>query len=145
MAVYILNELNYKKCRIQHVFLKSKSFWLEVTQQNSETKSIVGVIYRHPDQPTDKKFLETFSNCRHKLSSSKQTYYLIGDFNIDVEKNNRSNTAKTYINTLIANGTVPWITKRTRLTDKTSNHHRSYNYERLHTPYQSCSSRSQPN
>ena len=37
-----------------------------------------------------------------------------------MKKKNCSNTAKTYINTLIANGAVPLITKPTRLTDKTS-------------------------
>ena len=97
--------------------MKSESLWLEATQQKSEIKSTVGVIYCHPDQSTIKE--DTFSNCLHKLSSSKQAY-LIGHFNIDVKKKNRSNTAKTYINTLIANGAVPLLTKPTRLTDKTS-------------------------
>ena len=47
---------------------------------------LVGVIYRHPDQSTIKECLDIFSNCLHELSSSKQTYYLIGDFNIWHEK-----------------------------------------------------------
>ena len=103
-----------------HALLKTESLWLEIKQQNSKTKLIVGVIYRHPDQSTITEFLDCFSNCLTKLSSSKQIYYLICDFNIDLKKKSRSNSAKNYIDTLIANGAVPLITIPTRVTDKTS-------------------------
>ena len=119
VAIYILNELNFKLCQTQHAFVKSESLWLELAQQNLETKSIVDVIYCHPDQSAINEFFDSSSNCLNKLSY-KQIYYLIGDFNIDVKKKNLSNSAKTYINTSTSDGAVSLITKPTRLTDQTS-------------------------
>ena len=74
------------------------------------------MVYRHPDQTKVDDFLASFSTCLSNLSNSKKVYYILGDFNINILQDNRSNSASEYINLIVSHGAMPVITIPTRVT-----------------------------
>ena len=115
-AIYISDKLQYEPSPIQYKLSSSECLWLEVSEISQKSKFIVGVVYRHPVQTHVNKFLEIFSHCLFNLSNSKKVYYVLGDFNINLMKENRSSFADEYINLIVSNGAVPVITIPTRVT-----------------------------
>ena len=61
----------------------SKVFFIELEQSNSST--IIGVMYRPPGQSLD-DFLKTLNSILDIVRKEKKTFYLLGDFNIDLTK-----------------------------------------------------------
>ena len=93
--------------------------WLELSENysnNSKSKFIVGVVYRHPDQTKVDDFLATFSTCLSNLSNSKKVDHILGDFNINILQDNRSNSASEYINLIVSHGALPVLTILTKVT-----------------------------
>ena len=79
-------------------------------------KLTVGVVYRHPDQSEINEFMQCFFNSLSGLSKSKNVYYILGDFNINIQPDSRTTYAKDYINLLLSHGAISLITKPTRVT-----------------------------
>ena len=120
VAIYVSNKLQFEVCPNQHVLNSSECLWLELSENNSKSKFIVGVVYRHPDQTKVDDFLASFSTCLSNLSNSKKVYYILCDFNINILQGNRSNSASEYINLIVSHGAVPVITIPTRVTSNSS-------------------------
>ena len=123
MAIYVSNKLQFEVCRDQHVLNLFECLWLGLSannSNNSKSKFIVGVVYRHPDQTKVDNFLASFSTCLSNLSNSKKVYYISGDFNINILQDNRSNSASEYINLIVSHGAMPVITIPTRVTSNWS-------------------------
>ena len=119
-AIYVSNKLQFEVCLNQHVLNSSECLWLKLSENNSKSKFIVGVVYRHPDQTKVDDFLASFSTGLTNLSNSKKVYYILGDFNINILQDNRSNSASEYINLIVSHGAVPVITIPTRVTSNSS-------------------------
>ena len=115
VAIYDSNKLQFEVCLNQHVLKLSEN-----NSNNSKSKFIVGVVYRHSDQTKVDDFLAGFSTCLTNLSNSKKVYYVLGDFNISILQDNRSNSATEYINLIVSHGAVPVITIPTRVTSNSS-------------------------
>ena len=94
-------ELNLAQC--EDVWIKIK------TQQRSHL--IVGSVYRHPGQDV-KQFEEEFNNCLEKLHDNGGNYVVAGDFNIDLNKNDKN--TKNYKNDIESHGCVQIIKEPTR-------------------------------
>ena len=80
----------------------------------------MGAVYRHPDQTKIIEFIEEFSNSLSDLSHKKKVYYILGDFNINLHRDNRMNSANLYINSILSHGAIPLITKQTRISNNSS-------------------------
>ena len=80
----------------------------------------MGAVYRHPDQTKMIEFIEKFSNSLSDLSHTKKVYYILGDFNINLHRDNRMNSANLYINSILSHGAIPLITKPTRISNNSS-------------------------
>ena len=50
----------------------------------------------------------------------KKAYYILGDFNINIQKYNRTSAAYTYINLIVNNGAISIITKLARVNSESS-------------------------
>jgi len=48
----------------------------------------IGIIYRHPYTTSIDHFIEDFSNCLSELNLSQQTYFILGDININIAASN---------------------------------------------------------
>ena len=91
-------------------------------KRKASKKLTIGAIYRHPNPSSNsiETFSEALSNTMHKIINCKCTFYVFGDMNIDISANKRKPAASVYIDHLTSCGSVPIITKPTRVTDKTS-------------------------
>ena len=78
------------------------------------------MIYRHPCVTGVATFIEDLSLCLSELFDCKQTFYLLGDLNINISQANRQPYANHYLNKLLSYGAIQVITKPTRVTDTTS-------------------------
>ena len=96
----------------------SESLWLKLQLQERTKSVIIGTIYRHPSENIN-KFVEDFADCLDKLTENNNTFYILGDININTQ--NKS-FAEKYLNVITSNGAVPVsvITKPTRVTAKTA-------------------------
>ena len=120
MGIYVLNKLQVKKSITQYNFSKSECLWLDISQNNFKTELTLGAVYRHPDQTKIIEFVEKFSNSLSDLSHKKKVYYILGDFNINLHRDNRVNSANLYINSVLSHGAIPLITKSTRISNNSS-------------------------
>ena len=97
----------------------TESIWLKIWNNNS-TKILIGSIYRHPTEDSN-KFLDDFSVCMEKLADEKKRFYIIGDITIDINRTNQNSPqADRYMQVITSNGAFSVITKPTRVTDKTA-------------------------
>ena len=80
----------------------------------------MGAVYRHSDQTKIIEFIEEFSNSLSDLSHKKKVYYILGDFNINLHRDNCMNSANLYINSILSHGAIPLITKPTRISNNLS-------------------------
>ena len=78
---------------------------------NGSKNIVIACIYRKPGSSIDNftvKIEELFDTFRNKV------LYLVGDFNIDLIKEQSHNQTKNFINTIFSMGLYPIITKPTR-------------------------------
>ena len=97
-----------------------EELWLNIkTNDISNQKFTVGVIYRHPNysNSTVKEFSEALCNSINKITNRKDTFYLLGNLNIDLTVNKRSLSSLYFLNSLISCGSLPIITIPTRVTE----------------------------
>ena len=74
------------------------------------------MVYRHPNRSKINEFMECFSNSLLDLSKSKNVYYILGDFNINIHPDSRTTYTDDCINLLLSHGAFPLITKPTSVT-----------------------------
>ena len=118
VAIYISNNFNFKLYKNQHHLHNSEAMWLDIPDKKN--KYIVAVIYRHPSQTEIDKFVLDFASCLANISASNKIFYALGDFNINTDKSNHTNTAIEYLNIILSNGALPIITVPTRVTSSSS-------------------------
>ena len=98
----------------------TESIWLKIWNNNSTKTILIGSIYRHPTEDSN-KFLEDFSDCMEKLADEKKMFYIIGDINIDINKTNQNSLqADRYMQVTTSNEAFSLLTKPTRVTNKTA-------------------------
>ena len=67
----------------------TESIGLKIWTNNSAKTILIGSIYRHPTEDSN-KFVNDFSDCMEKLADEKKTFYIISDSNIDINKTNEN-------------------------------------------------------
>ena len=93
VATYISNKLEYHFSPDQHSLNNSECLWLKIKERKSNSKYILGVVYRYPHQSGLNIFLDDFSACLSNLTSSKKPFHILRDLNINISRNNRSAVA----------------------------------------------------
>jgi len=90
------------------------SLFIQLTN-NKQKNIIIGVIYKPPGADVH-KFTENLEQLLQKVSKEHRPCYLMGDFNIDLMKQNKHLHTKHFLDTLLAYGFYPLINKPTRIT-----------------------------
>ena len=80
---------------------------------------VFGVVYRPPNTPLN-SFLEYIDNVLEIVKKEKKICYLLGDFNIDLLKQNEHPETNEFLDKMYTNSFLPCITKPTRATSNTS-------------------------
>jgi len=94
-----------------------ENLWIEVKLHNTECA--IGVVYRHP-APNHKEFDEKLFKVVDNLNNNKYTYFICGDFNINLMKYSRDNTVTEYVDVLHSLSCKALISKPTRITEQSS-------------------------
>ena len=104
----------YLSIFIPHVF---ESIFFEV-QTNKCKRIIVGVIYHPNSHPCANLYLfkSTILYIQDKISNESKIAYLMGDYNINLLNFATCKTTNDFIDSVIAQGFIPHITKPTRVT-----------------------------
>ena len=97
-----------------------ESTFLEVSIPGKKNL-ILGAIYRHPNSSLS---VEDFTNDHidpllQNITRENKTCALMGDFNIDLLKNDTINNVNLFYNTLISHFFTPYILQPTRPVSKT--------------------------
>ena len=80
---------------------------------------ILGIVYRHPKGNVN-NFITSFNEKLQQLKrGSTSKYYIVGDFNINVNPTNSSESSNNYLNMLASNGAFLLIDKPTRMFGET--------------------------
>lgn len=90
-----------------------ENLWIEILN-NKGPKTVIGVIYRHPD-PNISNFQKAFTDTLETLQTQNTVYYIGGDFNIDLQKQN-TNKIRRYISDIHSAGSCLPINQPTRYT-----------------------------
>ena len=91
-----------------------EDIWIQISYFNSNQIFHLGVIYRHPNS----NIINFISVLNDKLIQlGKHKYYIVDDFNINIEDKNRSVNSNMYLNMISSNGAFLPIDKHTRVID----------------------------
>jgi len=95
-----------------------ESLIVQISQSNKAAKDIiVGVLYRPPNTNID-TFLSNLSNLLDTLNKENRPTYLLGDYNIDLLKQNTH--SESFLNLLLSSGFYPKIDRPTKVTNTTA-------------------------
>ena len=102
-----------------------EDIWMHIIDNITKNTSLLGVVYRHPGGDVN-SFITSFNE---KLllfnSTSRSRFYIVGDFNINANPNNISDSSNNYLNLLSSNGAYMLIDIPTRVSgeSKTTTDH----------------------
>ena len=79
------------------------------------SKKVIGIVYRPPNSNVD-TFTSLFNSILEKLRINNRHCWIMGDFNIDLMKNDSHKPTTDFINMMFTNALIPLINKPTRIT-----------------------------
>ena len=92
-----------------------EALWIEV-ENNTQSNSLCGVIYRHPHCNID-SFMEYLNSSIEKTHRENKVYILMGDFNLDLLKFESHKDIDNFLNAMLTTNFQPQIIQPTRLTE----------------------------
>jgi len=93
-----------------------ENIWIECVTATLKKPIIIGVVYRHPSGNIH-LFNEEMERVLQQINKEEKLCVICGDFNIDI-KNETHEQSKNFMNLMIAENYIPYITCPTRITDK---------------------------
>ena len=97
--------------------VKVENIWLEVSQ--SDSKYIIGGIYRHPNSSI-LNFYNAIDPVLCKISSQNISCFIAGDINIDLIKCRTNNQTLDYVHNLLTHNFLPTVIMPTRITERSA-------------------------
>jgi len=118
VCIYINNKVQYK---LRNDLCKANSNYeccfIEIIRKNAKN-ILVGVIYR-AFTPID-NFISDVDHIFNKINNENKITYLMGDFNIDLLKDDTDRQTHDYLNFIYSHSLIPTIYKPTRITSTTA-------------------------
>ena len=120
VAIYISSNYNFElDPELDMKVNVCEELWLNLKTGTISSKHItIGAVYRHPNNNSNyiKNFTGALVNTISKINKRKGTFYLLGDFNIDITINKRTSSSLLFLDHLISCYSLPIITIPTRVT-----------------------------
>ena len=91
-----------------------ENLWVDIQLKNEKTLTL-GIVYRHPKSNLV-EFQEKLHQSVYHLHKLKKTFYICGDFNIDLMQYDKNKFVHDYFNMLHSQGCISLINKPTRIT-----------------------------
>ena len=122
VSLFVRKEITYTK-RPDLTFINNliECVFIEVDKVmfNTPKNLILGVVYRPPNtSSTD--FLEVLADTMHKLKRENKLCYLMGDYNLDLLKNETHLPTSKFLDLMYSCSFLPLIHKPTRVTNQTA-------------------------
>ena len=92
-----------------------EALWMEV-ENNTQSNSLCGVIYRHPHGNID-SFMEYLNSSIEKTHRENKVCILMGDFNLDLLKFESHKDTDNFLNAMLTTNFQPQIIQPTRITE----------------------------
>ena len=86
-----------------------ENLWIKLSHVRTNAKNIVGVIYRHPT-PKHENFISALNESIMKITKTNQTFYLCGDFNVNISPESSNPSANDFLNMILGSCAFPTIT-----------------------------------
>ncbi len=118
VCLYVSNGISYKlRSDLCIANANFESCFIEI--ENSDTKNtLVGIIYRS-HTPID-HFVNDIGPIFEKINSENKKCYIMGDFNIDLLKDDFHKPTHDYLNLVYSHSFIPTVYKPTRITEYTA-------------------------
>ena len=120
VGLYIKDSLKYKPRDDLTIFIPHviETVFIEIDLGNHKNV-ITGIIYRPNTQPLADVdfFISRITEVIQSLNNSNSQFIIMGDFNIDMLKYGSHAKTTDFVDTIISEGTLPLITKPTRITE----------------------------
>ena len=103
VGMYIKNTLKYSvNLHSKIVITNAEHLWIDILGDN--VPSSIGVVYKHPDDSTAgiDKFTDELNELFISLNNSKNPFYCLGDFNVNLMNISSNNAVRRYANLLIS-------------------------------------------
>jgi hypothetical protein len=107
-------DLKYKIRPDLHIDDISDSLFIQITSTKLKN-IIIGSVYKPPDVDV-LKFCENLDRTLRILTKERRPCYILGDFNINLLKQNLHSPTKHFLDTILSHGFFPLINKPTRIT-----------------------------
>ena len=116
VGLYLQDKIDLKYKLRSDLFIDDTSDSLFIQTTTAKMKNIIiGVIYKPPDVDVV-KFNENLEKTLKIITKERRPFYLLGDFNINLLKQNLHSPTKHFLVMLLAHGFFPLIYKPTRIT-----------------------------
>ena len=120
VGLYIKENLQYLPRDDLTVFIPHviETYFVEIYMKSNKN-IIVGIVYRPNTEPLADidLFINSITDIIQNLNSSHKQFVIMGDFNINLLNYNTNRNTTHFVDTIISEGTLPLITKPTRITD----------------------------
>jgi len=98
VAFYISDKFNYDISNNFHInYDDCENLWITLTYSKTNIEYIVWVAYRHPISK-HKYFIDALNSFITKLLKRNNTFYLLGDFNINIGKSSHNSSSTMLTN-----------------------------------------------
>ena len=112
VGIYISDNYSSKTIGKNNLNCNCKDIWIQISDFNSNQIFYLGVIYRHPDS----NIINFISALNDRLIQlGKHKYYIVHDFNINIDDKNRSVNSDMYLNMISSNGAFLSTDKHNRV------------------------------
>lgn len=118
VGMYISQTVKYKvRSDLNNATDHYESCFIEI-ENNDHTNVIIGVIYRAHTSIYD--FITEINPMLENISNENKNTYIMGDFNIDLLKEESNRPIHEYLNLILTHSFIPTITKPTRITENSA-------------------------
>ena len=118
VCIYVTNKVKYKTRK--DLFIANSNYescFIEIERKNAKN-ILVGVVYRAHTSKDD--FTIDIDEIFDKINSENKITYVMGDFNIDLLKDDTDRRIHDYIDLIYSYSFIPTIYKPTRITETTA-------------------------
>ena len=114
VSLFIASHIKYKELSEFSIINEHLECMFIEAEINSANK-VIGIVYRPPNSNVV-TFTSTLNDIIEKIRINNRSFWLMGDYNIDLMKNNVHKPTTDFIDMMFSNALIPLINKPTRIT-----------------------------
>ena len=114
VSLFIASNIRYKEMAEYHIN-NDNIECIFIEADIDSLKRIIGIVYRPPNSNMV-EFTYLLNNILEKIRVNNKPCWIMGDFNIDLMKNDLHKPTTDFINMMFTNALIPLINKPTRIT-----------------------------